>query len=477
MLCNLFQDFIDSANNILSIAWDGDDKESTEELSVNYLRSVEELVKNIQVNQSKGHNTTLIEFQVRPPSATSSETISDVGLAVHTSEQAKILAIKNLTEKLPNNKTKEEIEYVSNSIMITVALEGNISKPDDKVDIDFSLRDERRRNHKVLCVWWKASTQEWDETGCKWTLDDRNSRAKCECKLQDINRRKNTGSNSGRVISFSTLMSKKPIELKYLEELSLIGLGVSICSLVIFIMVECLVWNSVTKTNIAFFRHMVLVNIATFLLLANSCFLVSFLVKDVSDPWCLILALAKHFFYLAMFFWMFCLSMVLLHQLVFIFSPVRRKTFFFLSSSTGYVCPMVTVAVTYLYYRLTNGHYYDPLLCWLDYKAPMQGSIHAFVIPVGVIILINLFTMVKVIVTHLRPQISEGLVDEREIARSILKVIAVLTPVFGVTWGLGFFVFLMDVGDDGTLAKLVNYAFTVTTSLQVSSLHFHQCAL
>lgn len=210
---------------------------------------------------------------------------------------------------------------------------------------------------------------------------------------------------------------------------------------------------------------MVLVNIAIFLLLANSCFLVSFFKEKLLDPWCLILAVAKHVFYLAMFFWMFCLSMFLLHQLIFVFSPVNRKTFFILSFATGYLCPLVTVGVTYLYYKLTAGSYHDTSSCWLKYEAPLEGSIHAFLIPVGVIILINLFAMVKVIVTHLRPQISEGTVDEKEMAKSILKVIAVLTPVFGITWILGFFVFFLDI-TQGVLPELVNYAFTITNSLQ-----------
>ncbi|XP_076128815.1 adhesion G protein-coupled receptor F4 [Alosa pseudoharengus] len=461
---SVMTDFIESATNVLSMDWSGGNKTYKENLSANYLQSVEGLLQNIQVNQSSGYNTTLMQFQVRQKDINHRRTIFNVSLRLSTSaSQAKILAIKNLSELLPNRFPDTE----SSSIVVTVALQSNKSEPSG-INLEFPLKRKKPRNHEIICARWQNSM--WDKEGCEWKPRN-NSHATCECSLKGGETE--TGVNSNvrtRVrMSLSTLMSKSPIELPGLEEITLAGLGASICSLVIFVFVECLVWKAVTKTNIAFFRHTALVNIATFLLLANVSFLVTSLIQDLTQQhptMCLVLALAKHLFYLVMFFWMFCLSMILLHQLMFVFSPVMKKTFFFVSIFTGYICPMVTVSVTYMYYHLTHdGSYYDPHTCWLKYDAVLQGSIHAFLLPVGVIVLMNLFTMVKVIVTHLRPQVSAGTVDEREIAKSILKVIAILTPVFGVSWALGFLVFVLDV-TDGILPKMVSYAFTITTSLQ-----------
>ncbi|XP_062407064.1 adhesion G-protein coupled receptor F3-like isoform X2 [Sardina pilchardus] len=463
---SVMTDFVESASNVLSMDWSGANKTHEKNLSVNYLQSLEGLLQNIQVNQSLEYNTTLLQLQVRQKDISQPRTVFDVTLSLSTSaELVKILAIKNLSDLLPVSPKRK-----SNSLVVTVALQSKKNETSTTIDLVFNLTQNRPRNHEIFCVNWQNSPGKWGEEDCNW-IPKNDSHAICQCFLKG---KKTETEKPGdpvitrrRTWSLSALVSGHAIVLEGLDLITLIGLGASTCSLVIFIFVEVLVWKAVTKTNIAFFRHTALVNIATFLLLANIIFFVTFSIKDFSkhETWCLVLALAMHFSYLVMFFWMFCLSMMLLHQLMFVFSPVMRKTFFFLSVSIGYICPMVTVSVTYAYYNLTDGSYYDPQTCWLKYEGELQGSIHAFLFPVGVIVLINLFTMIKVIVTHLRPKVSAGTVDEKEIARSILKVIAILTPVFGVSWALGFLVFLMDLAH-GTLPKIVNYAFTITTSLQ-----------
>ncbi|CAG5927859.1 unnamed protein product [Menidia menidia] len=53
--------------------------------------------------------------------------------------------------------------------------------------------------------------------------------------------------------------------------------------------------------------------------------------------------------------------------------------------------------------------------------------------------------------------------NDKETAKSILKVVVFLTPLFGVTWALGFFVFILE---GGTLHTVVSYMFDILNSFQ-----------
>uniref|UniRef100_A0AAY5EU08 Adhesion G protein-coupled receptor F3b n=1 Tax=Electrophorus electricus TaxID=8005 RepID=A0AAY5EU08_ELEEL len=306
-------------------------------------------------------------------------------------------------------------------------------------------------NTNLHCVFWNTTELQWSEEGCNLTQSSSNF-IYCECD---------------HLTSFSMLMSRTPVQLRLLNEITYIGLGVSICSLVVFILIEFLVWSAIVKSNLSHFRHTALVNIALCLLLADCSFIACSFQSILTDTLCLIMVLAKHFFYLAMFFWMLCLSIMLLHQLIFVFHTLRKKVYMILSVTIGYICPVVTVGATYLYYnKRTDITYYNRTTCWLTYEGTLKGSIYAFLFPVGIVVFINMFSMVVVIVTLLKPTAAENnKKDNKEAAKSIIKVIIFLTPVFGGTWVLGLFVFLMD--DKSFINVLIQYAFTIVNSLQV----------
>uniref|UniRef100_A0A8C8IPZ0 Adhesion G protein-coupled receptor F3b n=1 Tax=Oncorhynchus tshawytscha TaxID=74940 RepID=A0A8C8IPZ0_ONCTS len=301
---------------------------------------------------------------------------------------------------------------------------------DSKIDIklDFPINQSMSRDSKILCVFWNTTLKEWSEEGCKWK-EMVNNKSYCECT---------------HLTSFSVLMSKTPVNLPFLDEITYVGLGMSICSLIVFLFIEALVWSAVVKSNLSHFRHTALVNISLCLLLADCSFLASS-IPSISDTWCLILTVTKHFFFLAMFCWMLCLSVMLIHQLIFVFHPLRKRVYLLLSTVLGYVCPAVIVAATYVYYKYTGNPYHNTTTCWLIYDGLLKGSIYAFLLPIGTIVLMNLFSMCVVIMTLLKSNVPDGSnADEKETAKSILKVVVFLTPVFGITWVLGFFV-LIDI--------------------------------
>lgn len=438
----VFPDFVEAASNMLDQSWGGVNTSIKEQMSSNYLVSVENLVKNIKVKKSTGLSSKNLDlsFCSNPPC-----NLSTFGIGVnmnHTSGMLKVVAVKNLMEKLSNNYPKAE----TTPLLISITLMDASDSP-NQTDIKLEFPREQMNDKKPLCVFRNITADNWSEKGCT-AITTENS-ITCRCN---------------HLTSFSVLMSKTVDVLPFLKEITYVGLGVSIFSLLLLLIIESLVWSAVVKTNLSHFRHTALVNISVCLFVADCCFLASSFPEILSETWCLILTICKHFFFLAMFCWMLCLSVMLVHQLIFVFNPLRKRVFMFFSTITGYICPILMVGSSYVYYKYTDKPYHEKETCWLTYDGLLKGSMHAFLLPVGAIVFVNIFSMGVVILTLLKSSIPDGSkADDKETARSILKVVVFLTPIFGVTWVLGFLMLFLD---DSPMRPFFVYAFTILNSFQ-----------
>ncbi|CAK6969564.1 adhesion G-protein coupled receptor F3 [Scomber scombrus] len=430
-------DFVNASSNMLNKSWEGVNETVLQKLSSDYLVSMEDLVKNIKINQSSDLNSPNVELKFCLNACP--EPVFDIGVNLtNGTGRIRTVAVKGLTNKLKDMANKN-----STNLLLSVTKENNSDS-----DLQISLSFPTMEGKEPSCVFWNTTTNEWSDNGCIVKSTDENYTL-CQCN---------------HLTAFSILMGKDAPDDPVLTMITNVGLGVSICSLLIFLIVESLVWSAVVKTNLSHFRHTAMVNIAVFLLLANCSFLVTALVEE-KEPWCLIITACKHLFYLAMFCWMLCLSVMLVHQLIFVFSPLRKRVFMFLSSIIGYVCPLLIVGSSYVYYKYTKDDYHDKKTCWLVFKGLLEGSLHAFVLPVGTIILTNLFSMVVVILTLLKSSVPDGSkTDDKETAKSILKVVIFLTPVFGVTWVIGFCLQMLD--QKSPLYNIASYSFTIINSFQ-----------
>ena len=440
----LFQDFTEAASNMLNNTWNGVNKSVVENMSSNYLQSVEGLVKNIRFNQSRGDRGFKEEKLDLRFCLSSDCNVTVFGIDVNlnmTGGQLKAVAVKNLTDKLKNNFSPSK----PSSLLISVTQE-------NKTNLTFIrlvFPKEQRSRTVPSCVFWDTKNEKWSTEGCKVSKDGNDT--VCECT---------------HLTSFAVLFAKSDVSTYVLDMITNVGLGVSVCSLLIFLIIESLVWSAVVKSNLSHFRHTALVNIALFLLLADCCFLASTEPTSLSSTMCLVFTVGKHLFYLAMFSWMLCMSVMLVHQLIFVFSPLRKRVFMFLSSIVGYVCPILIVGSSYVYCKYTNTEYFDPDTCWLQYDSLLRGSMHAFILPVGTVILTNLFSMVVVILTLTKSSVPDGSkADDKETAKSILKVVVFLTPVFGVTWVIGFALLIIDKTEP--MYQVALYSFTILNSFQV----------
>uniref|UniRef100_A0A7N6FCD0 Adhesion G protein-coupled receptor F3b n=1 Tax=Anabas testudineus TaxID=64144 RepID=A0A7N6FCD0_ANATE len=441
--------FINAASNLLSKTWNAVNTSTLYSMSSDFLQALEVLMKNIKFNTSQGVNSTNLQLKF----CSSSEcnlSLFDVGVNMNKTNGAlKTVAVKNLTDRLRNIYSN----MTPTSLLLLATLQDN---NDRLIKIRLDFPNNQLNITEALCVFWNTTAGNWSDEGCTVITSDENHTL-CECN---------------HLTSFSLLIfnDEKTSYEKFKFTLTLdiitnVGLGVSICCLLIFLIIESLVWSAVVETNLSHFRHTAMVNIATFLLLADVSFLASTSPDVLSETWCLVLTVCKHLFYLAMFCWMLCLSVMLVHQLTFVFSPLRKRVFMFFSSFVGYVCPVLIVGSSYVYTYYTNRPYYDKKTCWLVFERLMEGSIHAFLLPVGTVILTNLIFMVIVIVTLVKSSIPDNnKADDKGTAKSILKVVVILTPVFGVTWIFGFIQLVLD--QDTPMYTAVEFCFTILNSFE-----------
>lgn len=440
---------------MLSKDWARINDSTLHDMSASYLHAVEGLVKNIKVNNSDRFTSPNLELKF---CSSSDCTLSVFDIDVNLNKTDGILktvAVKNLMNKLNNDFG----DTVHTSLVVSATLEKN---SDSSLEIKLDFPNKQPKGKTPFCVFWNTTEGDWSDVGCT-VKNSSLQRTQCECK---------------HLTSFSVLMARRKISDSTLDLISNVGLAVSICSLITFLIIERVVWSAVVKTNLSHFRHTAVVNIATFRLLADCSFLASSFPKALSDNWCLFLTLCKHLFYLAMFSWMLCMSVMLVHQLIFVFTPLRKRVFMFFSSIIGYVCPILIVGCSYVYSKYTEKPYFDSNVCWLVYEKLLEGSIYAFLIPIATIIFINLFSMMVVIITLTKTSVQENSkAHDKDTAKSVLKVVVFLTPVFGITWIFGFAQLILE---EGTLLTVVYYTFTIMNSIQVmyrvclsSTLPFH----
>ncbi|KAG8580027.1 hypothetical protein GDO81_007092 [Engystomops pustulosus] len=349
--------------------------------------------------------------------------------------------LPSTTEKLGNDSQLNSIVQ-STSIQLS---DSTSASSNILMSFKTNTSDKRYSQH---CVFWDFSQKDsggvWSDVGCTSRVED--NITFCSCS---------------HLTSFAVLMAIKVESLALIEEITYVGLGVSIFSLCVCILVEWYVWKAVVRTNISYFRHISLVNITLSLLCADVCFLSSAFPSVMTKKLiCLSITFLNHFFYLALFFWTFAQSVMLMHQLLFVFHHLRRRVFVALSFLVGYFIPVIIAAGTFLYFY-PRDRYSHKDLCWLN---PESGAIYAFAIPAGSIIVFNFLTLLVVISKLSRPSVSDkNHPEDRDTAKSILKAILVLTPVFGLTWSFGF-ALLTEL--DYLTRQIFTYGFAVMNAFQ-----------
>lgn len=320
----------------------------------------------------------------------------------------------------------------SNSLVMTTTISHKITKP---FRISMTFKNNHPSDGKPQCVFWNFSlanyTGGWDSSGCSVEDDGRGGRDRVFCKCNHLT-------------SFSILMSPDSpgpgtlMEI-LLDIISYIGLGFSILSLAACLVVEAMVWKSVTKNRTSYMRHICIVNITSCLLVADIWFIVADAIHNGHYPLnktaCVAATFFIHFFYLGVFFWMLTLGLMLFYRLVFILHDASKSTQKAIAFSLGYGCPLIISVIT-VGVTQPQEVYMRKNACWLNWED--TRALLAFAIPALIIVVINMTITVVVITKILRPSIGDKpSKQEKNSLFQISKSIGVLTPLLGLTWGFG----------------------------------------
>ncbi|XP_034147949.1 adhesion G-protein coupled receptor F1 isoform X4 [Esox lucius] len=300
------------------------------------------------------------------------------------------------------------------------------------------------------CVFWNFTHFDglggWDDTGCQLQSNG-NGMVTCNCN---------------HITSFSILMSPDAPDDPVLSYITFIGVGISMGSLVLCLIIEAIVWNAVTRNNTSYIRHVAIVNIAVSLLIADIWFIIGASISE-QDPLpvssCNAATFFIHFFYLALFFWMLITGLLLLYRTVMVFSHMSKSSMLAIGYTVGYVAPLIIAVITVAATAPGNAYIREGGPCWLNWY--QSKALLAFVIPALIIVAINLVILIVVLYKMLRRGVGDTTQsDEKNAFVVIARCLAILTPIFGLTWGLGVGI-MVDPTNRG-----INIVFALFNSLQ-----------
>ncbi|XP_023270945.1 uncharacterized protein LOC111661558 [Seriola lalandi dorsalis] len=328
----------------------------------------------------------------------------------------------------------------------------NVSLSYDKLNNSLTLNPQ--------CVFWNftlfGNLGAWDDEGCEF-VSDKNNTVTCHCN---------------HLTSFSILMATKipPSLREALDIITYVGVGISLASLVICLIIEGYVWKAITRNSTAFMRHVSIVNTALSLLIADICFLIgaSIAKNPLENPGedhavpigpCSTATFFMHFFYLSLFFWMLVSGLLLFYRTVMVFSHMSKSTMLAIGFCLGYGCPLIIAVITVAVTASGNGYIRRFDACWLNWIE--TKALLAMVIPALTIVFINILIVVVVLFKMLRRGTgTTAHPDEKHTLVVITRCVIILTPLFGLTWSLGVGTMVSSTN------KGIHIAFAFFNSLQ-----------
>ncbi|XP_060947076.1 adhesion G-protein coupled receptor F1-like [Limanda limanda] len=307
------------------------------------------------------------------------------------------------------------------------------------------------------CVFWNFTLFDnigaWDDEGCTF-VSDINNIVTCSCN---------------HLTSFSILMATDipPSLRKALDIITYVGVGISLASLVICLVIEGYVWKAITRNSTAFMRHVSIVNTALSLLIADICFIIGASVAnnpqggDYELPLgpCSTATFFMHFFYLALFFWMLVSGLLLFYRTVMVFSYMSKSIMLAIGFCLGYGCPLIIAVITVAVTATGNGYIRKSEACWLNWFE--TKALLSMVIPALTIVFINILIVIWVLYKMLKRGVGDAAQsDEKHTLVVITRCLVILTPLFGLTWGLAVGTMVSSTNE------AIHIAFAFFNSLQ-----------
>ncbi|XP_051265384.1 adhesion G protein-coupled receptor F5 isoform X44 [Dicentrarchus labrax] len=399
----------------------------TESVSSTLLQSLETITRRL-TNDSFNIDTPFILLNKTTFTDTfNSEINSSVEIEIPESDgetnTVTVITFASMDNVLPARDKENSTFNVINGRVVLVQSSGAVNN----VSFTFEIINDTLGNPQ--CVFWNFSLFDglggWDDEGCE-LVNNGNGNVTCNCN---------------HLTSFSILMSPYSPDDLALDVITYVGVGISMASLVICLIIEAVIWRKIRKNATSYLRHVSIVNIAVSLLIANIWFIIGAAISDAEDqnlPACSAATFFIHFFYLALFFWMLASALLLFYRTVSVFDGgLSKRSMLAIGFSLGYGAPLIIAIITVAITQPQNTYIRKAGVCWLNWDE--SRALLAFVIPALSIVAINLVILLVVMYKMLKRRVvgDAAQAAERHVLVVIARSLAVLTPFFGITWGLG----------------------------------------
>nr|XP_046229746.1 adhesion G protein-coupled receptor F5-like [Scatophagus argus] len=391
------------------------------------LQSLETLTSRLSNDSFDINTTSIILSKTTFTDTFDAEFNSSVEIEIPESDGEKksitVITFASMDNVLPARDKDTSTSNFINGRVVLVQSSGTINN----IFFGFHIINDTLGNPQ--CVFWNFRLFDglggWDNTGCKF-INNENQSVTCNCN---------------HLTSFSILMSPYSPDDLDLKIITYFGVGISIASLVICLIIEAVIWKRIRKNNTSYLRHVTIVNIAVSLLIADIWFIIGAAISDAdkkNPSACNAATFFIHFFYLALFFWMLASALLLLYRTVSVFDGgLSKKSMLAIGFSLGYGAPLIIAIITVAVTSPRQVYIQQNMVCWLNWGE--SKALLAFVIPALLIVVINLVILFVVIYKMLRRRAvgNAAQAAEKHALVVIARTLAVLTPIFGVTWSLG----------------------------------------
>lgn len=432
---------LDTKNNIPEV----------ESVSGNFLLSLEIITTGLSHDSFNIHTPFIILNKTTFNNNFSADFNSSVQLEIPAAGLKKkslaVMIFYSIDNVLPPRDKVNSSVTVINGKVVLIQSKSNIKN----VSLRFDIQNDTLGSPQ--CVFWNFTLFDrlggWDSKGCEVT-GFVNGTVTCNCN---------------HLTSFSILMSPFRLRIPALDYITFIGVGISMASLVICLIIEGVIWNKISRNNTSYLRHVSIVNIAVSLLIANIWFIVGAAISSTEETnlsACMAATFFIHFFYLALFFWMLASALLLLYRTVSVFDDgLSKQSMLAIGFCLGYGAPLIIAVITIAVTAPSEGYIRATGVCWLNWEK--SKALLAFVIPALLIVVINLVILVVVLYKILRRRTvgDAANADDRHVLAVIARALAVLTPFFGLTWGLGVGTMVSPFNEG------IHIAFAFFNSLQV----------
>ncbi|XP_062407328.1 adhesion G protein-coupled receptor F5-like [Sardina pilchardus] len=433
---DIMENFLNTSTVIVSnstiSAWRSlNNGNTTKNASASLLGSIEHIAGSLPGDTSFETGSDAIQLRQIVVNSSYSETLgADASAAIFIPEEGNFtittITFSTLNFVLPARNSSDNGSNLYNSINAAVVLL-QVNDTIKNISLSFDVINETLENPQ--CVFWNFELFDglggWDSFGCQ-LISFVNNTVTCECN---------------HTTSFSMLMSPSiPPGIKLLLDfITYIGVGISLASLIICLIIEGIIWKSMARNDTSYMLHVSIVNVAVSLLIADIWFIIGAAISDsesIAVGPCTAATFFIHFFYLAMFFWMLVSALLLFYRTVMVFSQMKRSTMLAIGFCLGYGASLIIAVVTVAATAGGGGYIRENNVCWLNWDE--TKALLAFVIPALTIVAINFLVMIVVLFKMLKSGVGNTAQNyDRHTLVVIARCVTILTPLFGLTWGFG----------------------------------------